>query len=183
MLWSEAGEGNTKRTVELAVAEAEKRKLPFLLVASNTGRTAQAVLDEVKGDLQVICVTHHVGFKEPGHDEMEPEKRQELQEQGAKVLTTTHVLAGVDRAVRNQFGGLYPPEIIANGLRMLGQGVKVCVEISIMALDSGLIPYGADVIAIGGTSRGADTAAIIRPAHSNNVFDTRIVEILCRPRP
>ena len=125
----------------------------YVLVASNTGRTAQAVLDEVKGDLQVICVTHHVGFKEPGHDEMEPEKRQELQEQGAKVLTTTHVLAGVDRAVRNQFGGLYPPEIIASALRMLGQGVKVCVEIAIMALDGGLIPYGIQVIAIGGTSR------------------------------
>ena len=183
MLWSEAGEGNTKKTVELAVAEAKQRQIPYVLVASNTGRTAQAVLDEAQGALQVICVTHHEGFKEPGHDEMEPQMRQALQEQGAKVLTTPHVLAGVDRAVRNQFGGLYPPEIIASALRMLGQGVKVCVEIAIMALDGGLIPYGTEVIAIGGTSRGADTAAIIRPAHSNSVFDTRIVEILCRPRP
>ena len=40
------------------------------------------------------------------------------------MLTTTHVLAGVDRAVRNQFGGLYPPEIIASALRMLGKASR-----------------------------------------------------------
>ena len=103
MLWSEAGEGNTKKTVELAVVEAKQRQIPYVLVASNTGRTAQAVLDEAQGALQVICVTHHVGFKEPGHDEMEPQMRQALQEQGAKVLTTTHVLAG------GRPGGAQPP--------------------------------------------------------------------------
>lgn len=40
-------------------------------------------------------------------------------------------------------------EIIANTLRMFGQGVKVCVEVATMALDAGLIPYGEDVIAAG----------------------------------
>ena len=109
-------------------------------------------------------------------------EREYLSGQGIKILTTTHVLAGIDRSVRNKFGGIYPPEIMANALRMLGQGVKVCVEISIMALDAGLIPFGERVITVGGTISGADTAAIILPAHSNNVFDLKVEEILCKPR-
>lgn len=57
----------------------------------------------------------------------------------------------------------------------------MCVEISVMALDAGLIPYGEEVIAVGGTGEGADTAIIIKPAHAANIFDTWISEILCKP--
>jgi len=91
-------------------------------------------------------------------------------------------MAGLDRAVRNKFGGVYPSEIIAQTLRMLGQGVKVCVEVAGMALDAGLIPYGVDVVSVGGTGRGADSAIVIAPAHSNQFFDTKIREIICKPR-
>jgi len=113
---------------------------------------------------------------------MPPQVRQKLAEKGVKLLTTTHLLAGVDRAVRNKFGGLYPAEIIAQSLRMLGQGVKVCVEIACMALDAGLIPYGQEVVAVAGSATGADTAVVIVPAHSNQFFDTKVKEIICKPR-
>lgn len=108
--------------------------------------------------------------------------RQRLQEQGVKVLTTTHLLAGVDRSLRTKFQGIYPAEIIAMALRLLGQGLKVCVEISVMALDAGLIPYGEEIVAVGGTARGADTACIIVPAHSKTFFNTVVKEIICMPR-
>ncbi|NLY83165.1 MAG: hypothetical protein GX084_00915, partial [Acholeplasmataceae bacterium] len=52
----------------------------------------------------------------------------------------------------------------------------------VMALDAGLIPYGREIIAVGGSGRGADTAVIIVPAHSNHFFDTRVKEIICKPR-
>ena len=132
--------------------------------------------------LNVVCVTHHVGFKGPGIDEMGAEMRQYLADKGVKVLTTTHVLAGVDRSLRKKYGGLYPPEIMACTLRMFGQGVKVAVEISIMALDAGMIPYGENVMAIAGTETGADTACVVRSGHSNEVFNTKVVDIVCRPR-
>ena len=66
-------------------------------------------------------------------------------------------------------------------LRMLSQGVKVCVEIAIMALDADLIPLGDRIIAIGGTGNGADTATILTPSHAASVFETKIHEILCKP--
>ena len=71
---------------------------------------------------------------------------------------------------------------MANALRMLGQGVKVGVEISCMALEAGMIPYDQEVIAVAGSGRGADTAIVISPAHSNNLFNTKVKEIICMPR-
>lgn len=182
MLWDKPGKQNTAATVEQALQAAHQQGIRHLVVASNTGETARQVLDADTEGLRIICVTHHVGFKEPGFDEMSAETRAYLKDRGVEVLTTTHVLAGIDRTIRYQFGGLWPPEIVAYALRMFGQGVKVCVEIAVMALDAGLIPYGENIIAIGGTGRGADTAAVIRPAHSNNLFETRVIEVICRPR-
>lgn len=178
MQWEKKGPENTAATVEAVVKRAEELAVRHVVVASNSGATAEAFLD--KG-LEVACVTHQVGYREPGDDEMEPEMRRRLAENGVKVLTTTHLLAGVDRALRFKFQGVYPAEIIASALRMFGQGVKVCVEISVMALDSGLIPFGEDIVAIGGSGRGADTACVIRPAHSQNFFDTQVKEIICMP--
>lgn len=161
----------------------KERDIENIVIASNTGTTVKKFLEKVENDtVNIVCVTHHVGFKEPGKDEMPESTRRELKEKDVEVLTTTHVLAGVARSIKNKYGGLYPAEIMADALRMLSQGVKVSVEISIMALDAGLIPYGQEIIAVGGTGRGADTACIIRPGHSNKVFETKVLEILCKPR-
>lgn len=149
------------------------------MVASNSGKTCKKLLG--KG-FNLVCVTHQVGFAGPGVDEMEAAVREELLQQGVKILTTTHLLAGVDRAIRFKFGGVYPAEIMAQTLRIFGQGVKVATEIAVMALDAGLIPYGQEVIAIGGTAEGADAAIVVLPAHSNRFFDTEIREIICMPR-
>lgn len=179
MYWEKSGPENTGRTVAAAVKRAEELGITHIVVASNSGETVRKF---PAGKLNLVCVTHQVGFRNPGEDEMPPETRAQLQQMGIKVLTATHLLAGVDRALRFKFQGVYPAEIVASTLRMLGEGVKVCVEVAVMALDAGLIPYGKDIIAVGGTERGADTALIIAPAHSQDLFATRIKEIICKPR-
>jgi len=70
---------------------------------------------------------------------------------------------------------------VANALRMFSQGVKVCVEISAMAADAGLIPF-SDVIAIAGTGSGADTACLIRANSSNRFFKIKVKEIIAKPK-
>lgn len=177
--WSKKGKSNTSDTIKAALERAKELDIEHIVVASNSGETAELLLDN---GLQVTCVTHNVGFKEPGEDEMEPDVRKRLREKGANVLTTTHLLAGVDRALRFKFEGVYPAEIVASTLRLLGQGYKVCVEISVMALDAGMIPYGEEIVAIGGTGRGADAAVVLLPAHSSQFFDTQVKEIICMPR-
>ena len=121
------------------------------------------------------------GFFQPNQDEMSVEMRKKLEESGLKILTNTHLLGGVDRALRLKFEGVYPSEIVSTTLRMFGQGIKVCVEISVMAADAGLAKAGEDLIVIGGTGKGADTAAVINPSHSQNFFDTKIREVICKP--
>jgi hypothetical protein len=171
-------ESNTDSVVRLALARAEELGINTIIVASCTGKTAEKLID---CGIDVVCVTHQIGFHKPGKDEMSPEMRRRLGEKGIKLLTTTHLMAGIDRSLRNQFGGVYPSEIVATTLRMFGEGVKVCAEISTMAVDAGLAEPEKDVIALGGTGKGADTAVVIHPAHSQHFFRTRIKEIIIKP--
>lgn len=179
MYWNELGKICTQPTIELALKTAAERKINYIVVASNQGDTAKLLM---KSGFKVICVTHANGYSEPGVNEMSNETRSLLEENDVRVLTTTHVLSGAERGLSAAFSGVYPLEIMAHTLRMFGQGVKVCVEIAVMALDSGLIPHGESIIAIGGSSRGADTAIILRPAHAKEILNTRIEEIICKPR-
>lgn len=183
MYWQKSGGEKTEDTLEVALDRLNDSEIKDVVIASNSGETVKKFLKMCDNpELNLVCVSHHVGFKEPGVDEMEPETREELKNRGVEVLTTTHVLAGVARSIKNDYGGLYPAEIMAEALRTLSQGVKVAVEISIMAVDAGLVPYGEELIAIGGTGWGADTACVVKPGHSNKVFETDVLEVLCRPR-
>ncbi len=173
------GKKHTEETVTLALKAAEEKGIEHIVVASVTGYTASLLAGKGKS---IICVTHADGFKEPGVNELPPEERETLTAAGVKILTTTHVLSGVERGISTKSGGQYPAEIMSDTLRILGHGTKVCVEISIMAVDAGLVPYGKEIIAIGGTGRGADTAVVITPAHAKEVFSTHIHEIICKPR-
>jgi hypothetical protein len=50
-----------------------------------------------------------------------------------------------------------------------------------MAADAGMISSKQDVVAVGGQSRGADTALVLRPAHQNSFLDLKIKEVICFP--
>ena len=80
MYWEQKGRANTAATAELALKRAKELGIKQIVVASNSGYTAEQFLD--KG-VEVICVTHHIGFMSPGEDEMRPQVRQRLTEQGS----------------------------------------------------------------------------------------------------
>lgn len=187
LLFDVPGPDNTAPAARAAARRAVELGLGDVVVASNTGATARTVLEELRSAgvdrPNLVVVTHHVGFRSDGHDEMEPAAREELAAAGVRLLTTTHLFGGVERAVTREFGGLYPGGLIAHTLRLFGQGTKVAVEAAVMALDAGLIPHGRDILSLGGSGRGADTALVVRPAHARAFFDTRVVEVVCRPRP
>ena len=179
MYFEKCGKINTEETVKLAIKTAKEKGINYMVVASNEGETAKLLKD---CGINVIVVTHVNGFKQAGTQEMPEETRAELKSYGFRVYTSTHALSGAERSLSNKFGGISPIEVMAYSLRMFGQGVKVCVEVSTMALDGGIIPYGEDIIAIGGSGRGADSAIILRPAHSSSILETKIKEIICKPR-
>lgn len=175
------GIDNTDELIGLVKERQEELGIKTILVASNTGKTALKVSDEIN-DVNIVSVTHHAGFREKGKLETDPEIAKELEKRGIPIYAGSHALSGVGRGISNKFGGVTPVEIIAQTLRMFSQGIKVCVEISVMAADAGLIPEDEEIIVIGGTANGADTAAILTPVHMSAIFDLRIHEIIAMPR-
>ena len=55
-------------------------------------------------------------------------------------------------------------------------------EVACMAVDAGTIRTDEEAISIGGSGGGADTAIVLRPSNTHTFFDTRILEIICKPR-
>ena len=122
MIWDTAGPANTVETLKLAMARARDEGIKWLVVASNTGDTVRKALELGAEGLSIVCVTHHVGYPTPGKDDMSTEAREYLASQGVKVLTTTHVLAGIDGACASSSRPLSAGDHGGGALRMLGQG-------------------------------------------------------------
>lgn len=172
---------NTEKTLELAFHFAAERGIDHVVVASTTGYVAEMVLSKgLHKGKNVVIVTHNIGFKAEGASEFPEQLRRRLLEEGVKVHTGTMVLRGVGTAIRDLLS-YSEQEIIANTLRIFGQGVKVCVEIVAMAADAGLIPF-SDCVAIAGTGRGADTALLVKANSSNRLFQIKVREIIVKPR-
>jgi hypothetical protein len=171
---------HTEEVLKIVKDFVEKEKIKSIVVASTSGRTGVLASSIFKG-LNVIVVTHSTGFVKPNYQELNEGNAKKIIENGAKILTTTHALSGVERAIRKKFNTILPLEIIANALRLFGQGTKVAIEITIMATDAGLINAGEDIVAIAGTNRGADTALLIKAANSFDLFNLKVRKIICKP--
>ena len=180
------GEENTDAVIEAAAKRAAELGISHIVVASTSGKTALKMAEAVKGsNIKVIGVSHQYGQKEKGEWEVEEEYKKKLEELGAVITTQSHMFSGIERSVTKKFGGYSRIEVIADTLRSLfGKGFKVAIEVAIMAADSGHIPISEDteIIAIGGTRRGADVALVLRPAHSNDFFSLQVREIIAMPR-
>jgi hypothetical protein len=180
MYFDKPGKDNTDQTLEQAAARANELGLDEVVVATTTGKTAYKAMEVFKGQ-RVTAVTYHCGFKEPFQNSMADDVRQDIESQGVRVIQSSHALTGLERSVAQKNGGTYPVLLIADTLRLLGQGTKVAVEVAVMAADAGALS-GNDIISIGGSGGGADAALVLKPAHQNNFFDLRIREIICKPR-
>ncbi|MEN6592119.1 MAG: pyruvate kinase alpha/beta domain-containing protein [Methanobacterium sp.] len=176
------GEENTDKVIELVKERKEELGIDYIVIASATGRSA-VKLGEKINDAHIVNVTHHAGFRGGDGLEIIPENGKKLEDLGIPTYTSSHALSGVGRGISNKFKGVTPVEVVAETLRMFSQGIKVCVEISIMAADGGLLPTDSEIIAIGGTGTGVDTAVVLKAAHQGNFFDLRIHEIIAMPRP
>ena len=174
-VFEKGGPENTDTTLALALERARERGIRDVVVASSSGATgARAV--EVFAGFNVIAVNGiYVEKLEEAH-------RHTIEEGGGRVLFHGHAFGMLGRAVKNKLGPLQVDEVIAHVLRLFGQGVKVAAEVTCMATDAALITPGTEVMAIGGSGQGADTSVILTAVHTQDFFDTRFLEIVCKPR-
>jgi uncharacterized protein len=174
------GKANTSRCIELAQKLTDEG-YSHVVVATTSGETGLLLGRTLKGkNVNLVAVTHNMGYL-PNSDECSVEARQEMVSLGIKIYTGTILTRGIETALMKKHQGVYPAYVVAETLRLLGQGMKVAVEITAEACDGGLVPEGSEVVAVAGTGRGADTVAIIEARPSDRFFDLRVRQIVAKP--
>jgi hypothetical protein len=175
------GADNTEKTLQIARDEALKRGVKHIVVASTRGNTGlQAAQLMQNTGIKLVVVGHSTGHIEVGQQLFDMELKKQIENLGVPVYLGTDLLTGFPSAMRkrNRFS---EETMIADTLRMFGQGVKVAVEIVAMASDANLLPV-ADVIAVAGTGRGSDTCILVGANGTHQFFDIKVREILAKPR-
>ena len=170
---------DTQKVVEIAIEAARSKEIRQIVVASSTGNTAKAFLPYAS-EFTIVAVGYCY-YVQPGVPNMMDDATQEaLRQGGMKLLFGTHVLSGAEHHLRTKFGGTYPVDIMAHTLTMFGAGVKVGIEVTVAALDAGLI-WPEPTVGVGGTGQGADAAVILTPDASIRFLNTKVHEVLCKP--
>lgn len=179
------GISNTEDVIEIVYERLKEGDVGSVVVASSRGSTGLKFARRMAAETKLVVVSSHVGFTKPGVYNFDVQKSGEIESLGGKVIKQSHVLSGLERSFTNKFSGASHTEILAEALRSLfGVGMKVAIECTIMAADSGAILI-EKTIAVGGTytdkGGGADCAIVVWPSHSNNFFDFRVLEVLAKP--
>lgn len=180
LYFEKPGSENTEAVLRLVRQRAKELGIKTVILASTGGDTAAKAMDVFQG-LRVIVVTHVAGFREPDTQEFTEENRQIVDSKGGIIVTAAHSFAGLSRAMRTKHNMYFLGEIVADTLRIFGQGMKVTCEIALMAADAGVVRTDEDVISIAGSNRGADTAIVLTPVNTHKFFDIKVKEILCKP--
>jgi uncharacterized protein len=183
LLFEKAGERNTDATLQIVKERATQLGIQQVVVASSHGKTAQkaqALLAPL--GIQVIAVSLCHSFESLGWP-MTPEEKANLVEIGVVVFTGIHALGdNVGTAFADKSGGQTAEGIVRETLYRFSQGMKVAVECILMAADAGYLDMNGEVIGVAGTSTGADTAIVCKPAYPRTFHELEIREILAKPR-
>jgi len=160
--FKEGGKHNTIQTLEAVKECVEREGIKTIVLASSSGVTAKKGMEMIEDERIKLVV---VGEEKKDFNK---EVEEEVKKRGGEV-----VYAG---EVNYTF-----PEETQNSLYMFSQGMKVCVEIVMIACNAGVLKEGEEVIAIGGTGGGADTACVIEGRRSEERGKIKIQKIIAKP--
>ena len=182
-IFDSPGKENTKETLELAKINADLLDIKKIILASTTGGTinqAIKIFDPTIYDL--IVITHNYGFRKGSEQEFPEKLRNDLQKQNIKIITGVLAFSGVGSSLLRKYQQYDSTAMFSRLIRtIICQGIKVVMEIVLMACDAGAIKVGEDVISIAGTGRGADTCCLIKSASTRLFEDLRVKAILAKP--
>ena len=151
------GKGNIDKTLELVKRYAEELGIKNIVVASTSGFTAEKAfetLNDLGASLTVIG-TERSRFSS--------DILKKLEDNGHNVCFS--------REVPSDY-----PNTASPAFRKFSQGVKVAVQIAIIAAEKKLVSNEEDVISIGKW----DTALIVKP--SDKFAELKVKELICMPR-
>ncbi len=179
LYFEQPGKANTEATLRAVRERVRELGIGTVVLASSHGYTARQALRIFEGlPVRLIAVTICAGYTREGWT-MEEATRRELEAAGVRVLTGIHALGDdVDAA----FLPSAPSAVVARTLYRFSQGMKVAIEVALMAADAGLLDMDQAVAAVAGTDEGADTAIVLTPAYPRKFQELKVREILAMPR-
>ncbi len=153
------GRENIDETLKLVKRMAEELGIKDVVVASTSGFTAEKAFEVLKniGVKLTIVGTERSRFSS--------DLQKNLEKNGHNVCFS--------REVSYEY-----PDLVGQAYRRFSQGVKVAVQIAIIAAQKGFVSTKEDVISIGKW----DTALIIKPATSERFSELKVRELICMPR-
>lgn len=158
MYFETPGRENIDAMLELVKKRAEELGIKDIVLASTRGFTAGKALEALKEmDVRLTAV----GI---GRDSFPSDLAGQLEEKGHNVCFS--------RETTYEF-----PEHVKAAYRAFCEGMKVAVEVAMIAAERDLVPTDGDVISVGKW----DTAILITPARSGRFGELRIKELLCKP--
>ena len=189
---------------------AAKLGVRNVLVATNTGESVETAQHIMGPNFSFFAVGNPSSSQEKGwvlHCGITPETRTRLESEGITVVeqdlsifqsspekggdqTSFH---SANTAYVGRFGGSFDendavPNNICRVMRHIlgeffGDGLCVCVEIALMAADSGKLPLDEDCVAISTPGGYPLTAIVVHPVKSADLFSThfRIKDVLFVP--
>jgi len=154
-----AGRENVDKTLTLAKKTAEELGIEDAVVASTTGFTAKKAVETFSGTGVKLT------FVGTGRERFPSNLIEELKKKGCNVCFMNEVKYDY-------------PEPVKAAYRRFCQGVKVAVEIAMIAAQEGYVSTDKDIVCVGKW----DTALVIKPATSSRFDDLLIRELICKPR-
>ena len=151
------GKGNIDKTLELVKRSAEELGIKNIVVASTSGFTAEKAF-ETLNDLGVSLSV--VGTE---RSRFSGDVLKKLEDNGHNVCFS--------REVPSDY-----PDTASLAFRRFSQGVKVAVQIAVIAAEKKLVSNEEDVVSIGKW----DTALIVKP--SDKFAELKVRELICMPR-
>lgn len=150
LYFREPGPENTDDVLRAVIRRVEEGDIEAVVVASTSGRTGLRFAEALKGKVKLIAVSY---------EKMEPELKGRITELGGIAADETH-LPLHERGMDD----------VRNTLYILGQGFKVAVEVILIAADKKLIEPYKDVVGVGGSGEGSDTAIVARSTTTKEIF-------------
>ncbi len=171
--FDEPGEENTPWVIEAVSQRLEDGGVRKVIVASTSGETAVEFARSLKGKAELTCVSEAPYRREWGEEWpcLKEEFRQELERLGVTIIDRVPYIfhSSVLEAARGS--GAFPERVVKETLYSFGQGMKVAVEVALTGVSCGYVTPYEDVIGVGGSGKGADTAIVLRATYPASLFD------------
>jgi len=153
------GKENVDKTLALIKKTAEELGISDVVIASTTGFTAKKALETFRGTEVKLT------FVGTARERFPSELIEELKQKGCNVCFSHEVTYDY-------------PDLMKMAYRRFCEGMKVAVEIAMIAAQQGYVSTDKDIISMGKW----DTAIVLKPSTSSRFEDLLIRELICKPR-